>query len=73
MNQSLQSVLVVHAVVGDRLRKVPEVSRYAWPAGFDVMARLAGLRVTGRWSDWDRSPVTDQSEKHVYVVERQSV
>ncbi|CAM5674499.1 hypothetical protein SALBM135S_00771 [Streptomyces alboniger] len=52
---------------------MPEVSRYAWPAEFDVMARLAGLRVTGRWSDWDRSPVTDQSEKHVYVVERQSV
>ncbi|MFJ7076804.1 class I SAM-dependent methyltransferase [Streptomyces sp. NPDC098781] len=74
VNRSLQSVLVVHTIVGaGELRKVPEVSRYAWPAEFDVMARLAGLRVTGRWADWDRSPVTDQSEKHVYVVERQSV
>jgi SAM-dependent methyltransferase len=74
VNRSLQSVLVVHTVVGPgELRKVPEVSRYAWPAEFDVMARLAGLRVTGRWADWDRSPVTEQAEKHVYVVERQSV
>ncbi|MDH6193257.1 SAM-dependent methyltransferase [Streptomyces sp. CZ24] len=74
VNQSLQSVLVVHTVMGSgQLRKVPEVSRYAWPAEFDVMARLAGLRVTGRWADWDRSPVTDHSEKHVYVVERQSI
>lgn len=73
VNQSLQSVLVVHAIMGPGgLRKVPEVSRYAWPAEFDVMARLAGLRVTGRWADWDRGPVTDQAEKHVYVVERQS-
>ncbi|MCF2434238.1 class I SAM-dependent methyltransferase [Streptomyces thinghirensis] len=32
-----------------------------------------GLRVIGRWADWDRSPVTDQAEKHVYVVERQTV
>jgi SAM-dependent methyltransferase len=74
VNRSLQSVLVVHTIVGaGELRKVPEVSRYAWPAEFDVMARLAGLRVTGRWADWDRSPVTDQAEKHVYVVERQIV
>ncbi|MGW6546321.1 class I SAM-dependent methyltransferase [Streptomyces massasporeus] len=74
VNQSLQSVLVVHTIMGPGgLRKVPEVSRYAWPAEFDVMARLAGLRVTGRWADWDRSPVTAQSEKHVYVVERQNV
>ncbi|WP_121750538.1 class I SAM-dependent methyltransferase [Streptomyces sp. E2N166] len=74
VNQALQSVLVVHTVMGSgRLRKVPEVSRYAWPAEFDVMARLAGLRVVGRWADWDRSPVTDQAEKHVYVVERQTV
>ncbi|WDV51841.1 class I SAM-dependent methyltransferase [Streptomyces coeruleorubidus] len=74
VNQALQSVLVVHTIMSaGGLRKVPEVSRYAWPAEFDVMARLAGLRVTGRWADWDRSPVTDQTEKHVYVVERRSV
>jgi SAM-dependent methyltransferase len=74
VNQSLQSVLVVHTIMSaGGLRKVPEVSRYAWPAEFDVMARLAGLRVTDRWADWDRSPVTGRSEKHVYVVERQNV
>lgn len=71
VSRSFQSALVVHTVVGPAgVRKIPEVSRYAWPAEFDVMAQLAGLRVTGRWADWDRSPVTDHSDKHVCVVER---
>jgi hypothetical protein len=37
------------------------------------MTRLAEVRVTGRRADGDRSPVTAQSEKYVYVVERQNV
>ncbi|MGX2996254.1 class I SAM-dependent methyltransferase [Streptomyces sp. JNUCC 64] len=71
VNRSLQSALVVHTLVGaGGIRKVPEVSRYAWPAELDVMARLAGLRVTRRWGDWDRRPVTDATEKHITVLER---
>ncbi|MFC9603990.1 class I SAM-dependent methyltransferase [Streptomyces niveus] len=73
VNRQLQSALVVHTILGpDGLRKVPEVSRYAWPAEFDVMARLAGLRVTGRWAGWDRSPLSELTEKHIVVVERQN-
>ncbi len=43
--------------------------RYAWPAELDLMARLAGMRLRERWSDWDRSPFTSDSTKHVSVWE----
>jgi len=44
--------------------------RYAWPAEFDLMARIAGLRLRERWADWDRSPFTAESGKHVSVWEK---
>ena len=37
---------------------------------FDLMAQLAGLRLRERWSDWDRSPFTAESTKHVSVWEK---
>jgi SAM-dependent methyltransferase len=44
--------------------------RYVWPAELDLMARLAGMRLRERWADWDRSPFTSESRKHVSVWER---
>jgi SAM-dependent methyltransferase len=44
--------------------------RYAWPAEYDLMARVAGMRMRDRWSDWHRSPFTDTSTAHVSVWER---
>ena len=41
--------------------------RYTWPAELDLMARLAGFALEHRWSDWDRTPFTSESEKHVSV------
>lgn len=41
--------------------------RYAWPAELDLMARIAGLELSERWADWDRSPFTSASTKHVSV------
>jgi len=41
--------------------------RYVWPAELDLMARLAGMRLRERWADWDRSPFTADSAKHVSV------
>jgi SAM-dependent methyltransferase len=41
--------------------------RYVWPAELDLMARLAGLVLEQRWGDWDRSPFTSSSTKHVSV------
>jgi SAM-dependent methyltransferase len=41
--------------------------RYAWPAEFDLMARLAGMSLRERWSDWHREPYTSESRKHISV------
>lgn len=37
------------------------------PAELDLMARIAGLELRERWADWDRSPFTTESRKHVSV------
>jgi SAM-dependent methyltransferase len=44
--------------------------RYIWPSELDLMARLAGLELRERWADWDRSPFTAESTKHVSVWEK---
>lgn len=41
--------------------------RYAWPAELDLMARLAGMELEHRWSDWHRSAFTHLSKSHVSV------
>jgi hypothetical protein len=62
-----QSVLL--AADGIRLR--PGAVRYAWPAELDLMARLAGLRLRGRWGGWRREPFTaSTSGLYVSVYER---
>src|SRR5579862_7220046 len=40
------------------------------PAELDLMARLAGMALRERWADWDRSPFTAESTKHVSVWEK---
>jgi SAM-dependent methyltransferase len=44
--------------------------RYVWPSELDLMARLAGMRLRERWTDWDRSPFTSESRSHISVWER---
>jgi SAM-dependent methyltransferase len=44
--------------------------RSVWPAELDLMARLAGMELRERWGDWDRSPFTAESTKHVSVWEK---
>ena len=34
------------------------------------MARLAGMRLENRWSDWDRTPYTSESRKHVSIWQK---
>ena len=46
--------------------------RYVWPSELDLMADMAGLRLRERWSDWERSPFTSLSDKHVSVWEKPS-
>ncbi|EDY47267.1 class I SAM-dependent DNA methyltransferase [Streptomyces clavuligerus] len=44
--------------------------RYCWPSELDLMAQLAGMRLRERWTDWDRSPFTAASRRHVSVYEK---
>jgi len=44
--------------------------RYVWPAELDLMARLAGMTLRERWSDWDRSAFTSDSRSHISVWQK---
>jgi hypothetical protein len=57
-------------IVDDRLERVSMPFRYAYPAEFDLMAYIAGLRLRDRWSGWRREPFDALSEKHVSVWEK---
>ncbi|MFE5212861.1 class I SAM-dependent DNA methyltransferase [Streptomyces sp. NPDC056600] len=50
-----------------RYRRGNSRHRYASPAELDLMARIAGLERERRVADWDGSPFTNDSEKHVSV------
>ena len=56
-------------VVNGQLGHVDSPFRYAWPAELDLMAQMAGMRLRERFADWDRSPFTSDSQKHVSVWE----
>lgn len=43
--------------------------RYAWPSELDLMARLAGMRLIGRWGGWRGQAFTSASSRHVSVWE----
>jgi SAM-dependent methyltransferase len=59
-----------HVFLGrDGVRLFPVQIRYASIPELDLMARLAGMRPRERWADWDRSPLTATSPKHVSVYE----
>jgi SAM-dependent methyltransferase len=44
--------------------------RYVWPSELDLMARIAGLRLRGRWAGWGRAPFTSDSPSQVAVFEK---
>ena len=43
--------------------------RYAYVSELDLMARLAGLRLRGRWADWNGTPFPGPGTSHVSVWE----
>ncbi len=47
--------------------------RLAHPPEFDLMARIAGLRLRERWAGWNGEPFTAASWRHVSVYELCSV
>jgi SAM-dependent methyltransferase len=44
--------------------------RYVWPSELDLMARIAGMTLRERWSDWHREPFTNESRNHISVWEK---
>ncbi|MFD7322626.1 class I SAM-dependent DNA methyltransferase [Streptomyces sp. NPDC059875] len=58
-------------MTGDGTAQVRSIPfRYVWPSELDLMARLAGMRLRDRWEDWDRTPFTAESGRHVSVWEK---
>jgi hypothetical protein len=56
--------------VDGRVEQLSVPFRYAFPAEYDLMAELAGMRLRERWSDWSRAPFTSDSRSHVSVWEK---
>ena len=67
VNQRLSTQHVLMEAAGNRL--FPSLIRYAWPSELDLMARLAGLQLRDRWSDWSGSPFTSASRNHISIYE----
>jgi SAM-dependent methyltransferase len=57
-------------LVDGRLETFSAPFRYVWPSELDLMARLAGMTLRERWSNWNRDPFTNDSEEHVSVWEK---
>lgn len=68
VRQRLKSQHVV--IRNGEIRLYPVEVRYAWPAELDLMARLAGLRLRHRWSNWERDEIRADSARHISVYEK---
>ena len=68
LHQRVYSQQVVLSESGTRL--YPVQIRYVWPSELDLMARLAGLRLRERWSDWTGAPFTAASTNHISLYVR---
>lgn len=64
-----QMIESVHTIISTngRIDLLPVQLRYAWPSELDLMARIAGLRLEHRWSNWDRAPFGPTLGTHVSV------
>jgi SAM-dependent methyltransferase len=57
-------------LVDGKLETFSAPFRYVWPSELDLMARLAGMTLRERWSDWSRKPFTSDSREHVSVWQK---
>ena len=53
----------------DAVRLMPIKLRYTWPAELDLMARIAGMRLRHRWSNWAGGSFTASSARHISSYE----
>jgi SAM-dependent methyltransferase len=57
-------------IVDGRLERFSMPFRYVWPSELDLMAELAGMKLSERWGGWKRESFTSESRKHVTVWEK---
>jgi len=54
-------------VTDGELKTFSSPHRYVWPSELDLMARLAGMTLRERWSNWHRARFTRGSFSHISV------
>jgi SAM-dependent methyltransferase len=59
-------------ITGGQVETFSVPFRYVWPSELDLMARLAGMTLRERWSDWQRAPFTGDSRSHISVWQKPS-
>jgi SAM-dependent methyltransferase len=59
-----------YSIVDGKLEVFSAPFRYVWPSELDLMARLAGMTLRERWSNWKRDPFTSDSTTHISVWEK---
>jgi SAM-dependent methyltransferase len=59
------------SLVDGQWERISMPFRSVSPAELDLMARIAGMTLRERWSDWKRAAFTSESTKHISVWERQ--
>lgn len=66
---TVNQLLVSHHynIADGRANTFQSPHRFAWPSELDLKAQLAGLALTERWADWQRTAFTADSESHVSV------
>ena len=63
-----QGLVSHHYWVDDgRVEIISPPFRYVWPSELDLMARIAGMTLSERWSGWKHEPFTSDSTAHVSV------
>ncbi|HEY6309441.1 MAG TPA: class I SAM-dependent methyltransferase [Streptosporangiaceae bacterium] len=71
-NPATQRAFIQHlAITAEGIRLMPVELRMVHLSELDLMARNAGLKLHGRWTDWSMSqPFTSSSHSHVSVYQR---
>ncbi|OLR94836.1 class I SAM-dependent DNA methyltransferase [Actinokineospora bangkokensis] len=54
----------------DGIKFFPMHIRTVLPSELDLMARLAGLTLESRWSDWSGAPLRDSHERHISIYRK---
>lgn len=71
VDPATQMLYEQHILISDTgIRLSPGVHRYTFPSEFDLMARIAGLRLVHRWGSWGREPFSASSPTVISVFSR---